>query len=216
SQDRAYTRIVKVVLHDRTNGLGQEVRETAHRKLTRLEHHFGRVVDAEVEFSEERKRSGLSTTVCRITLHLDGRRAPVLHARERGADAQSALDLALDRIDRQVVAFKEKVTHRKQAASPVRVPPDEGRGKQRPAEPELKELDDAGLRARSDELRERARGGEDLDELLIEAFALCREAGRRTVGLRHFDVQLVGGIVLHQGKIAEMKTGEGKTLVASL
>jgi len=127
---------VKVVLHDRTNGLGQEVRETAHRKLTRLEHHFGRVVDAEVEFSEERKRSGLSTTVCRITLHLDGRRAPVLHARERGADAQSALDLALDRIDRQVVAFKEKVTHRKQAASPVRVPPDEGRGKQRPAEPE--------------------------------------------------------------------------------
>src|SRR5438270_3864594 len=83
-------------------------------------------------------------------------------------------------------------------------------------EPELKELDDAGLRARSDELRERARGGEDLDELLIEAFALCREAGRRTVGLRHFDVQLVGGIVLHHGKIAEMKTGEGKTLVASL
>src|SRR2546427_3517802 len=83
-------------------------------------------------------------------------------------------------------------------------------------EPELKELDDAGLRGRSDELRERARAGEDLDELLIEAFALCREAGRRTVGLRHFDVQLVGGIVLHQGKIAEMKTGEGKTLVASL
>jgi len=83
-------------------------------------------------------------------------------------------------------------------------------------EPELKELDDAGLRARSDGLRERARGEEDLDELLIEAFALCREAGRRAVGLRHFDVQLVGGIVLHQGKIAEMKTGEGKTLVASL
>src|SRR5712691_1363091 len=83
-------------------------------------------------------------------------------------------------------------------------------------EPELQALDDAGVRGRSDELRERARGGEDLDELLIEAFALCREAGRRTVGLRHFDVQLVGGIVLHQGKIAEMKTGEGKTLVASL
>ena len=83
-------------------------------------------------------------------------------------------------------------------------------------EPELKELDDVALRARSDELRERAREGHDLDELLIEAFALCREAGRRTIGLRHFDVQLVGGIVLHQGKIAEMKTGEGKTLVASL
>src|SRR5256885_8278895 len=83
-------------------------------------------------------------------------------------------------------------------------------------EPELKELDDAGLRARSDELRKQAQEGHDLDELLIEAFALCREAGRRTIGFRHFDVQLVGGIVLHQGKIAGMKTGEGKTLVASL
>src|SRR5713101_4053388 len=83
-------------------------------------------------------------------------------------------------------------------------------------EPDLQALDDAGLRARSDELRQRARDGHDLDELLIEAFAVCREAARRTIGLRHFDVQLVGGMVLHQGKIAEMKTGEGKTLVASL
>src|SRR5258708_11102162 len=77
-------------------------------------------------------------------------------------------------------------------------------------EPELQALDDAGLRARSDELRQRAKDGHDLDELLIEAFALCREASRRTIGLRHFDVQLVGGIVLQQGKIAEMKTGESK------
>jgi preprotein translocase subunit SecA len=83
-------------------------------------------------------------------------------------------------------------------------------------EDELKALDDAGLRAKSDELRKRAADGHDLDELLIEAFAICREASRRTIGLRHFDVQLVGGVVLHQGKIAEMKTGEGKTLVASL
>jgi preprotein translocase subunit SecA len=84
-------------------------------------------------------------------------------------------------------------------------------------EPELKELDDAALRARSDELRARAQQEDaDLDDILIEAFALCREASRRTIGLRHFDVQLVGGLVLHQGKIAEMKTGEGKTLVASL
>src|SRR5881296_789414 len=83
-------------------------------------------------------------------------------------------------------------------------------------EPELKALDDAGLRERSEALRKRASDGEDPDELLIEAFALCREAAQRTIGLRHFDVQLVGGIVLHQGKIAEMKTGEGKTLVASL
>ena len=83
-------------------------------------------------------------------------------------------------------------------------------------EPELKALDDAALRARSDELKERATQGHDLDDLLIEAFALCREASRRAIGLRHFDVQMVGGLVLHQGKIAEMKTGEGKTLVASL
>ena len=83
-------------------------------------------------------------------------------------------------------------------------------------EPELERLDNAGLRARSEELRERAREGEELDDLLVEAFALCREAARRTLGMRHYDVQLVGGIVLHQGKISEMKTGEGKTLVASL
>ena len=114
---------MKVVLHDRTNGLGQEVRDTAQRKLDRLKRHFGKVVDAEVEFSEERKQSDLTTFVCRIILHLDGHRAPVLYARERGTDPQSALDLALDRIDRQVVAFKEKVTHRRQPVSPVRVPP---------------------------------------------------------------------------------------------
>jgi putative sigma-54 modulation protein len=114
---------VKVVLHDRTSGLGQEVRETAQRKLTRLERHFGKVVDAEVEFSEQRKASDLTWFVCRILVHLDGHRAPTLHAQERGNDPLSALDLALDKIDRQVVAFKEKVTHRRQPTSPVRVPP---------------------------------------------------------------------------------------------
>ena len=106
----------------------------AHRKLNRLARHFGKVAEAEVEFSEERKRSGLTTTVCRINLHLDGHRAPVLHARERGADPQSALDLALDKIDRQVVAFKEKVTHRKQSVSPVRVPAPAARRAPRSAE----------------------------------------------------------------------------------
>ena len=114
---------MKVVLHDRTNGLGQEVRETAQRKLTRLERHFGRVVEAEVEFSEKRRSSDLSWFVVHIHLRLDGHRAPVLHAMERGADPLTALDLAIDKVDRQVVAFKEKVTHRRQASSPVRVPP---------------------------------------------------------------------------------------------
>jgi putative sigma-54 modulation protein len=115
---------VKVVLHDRTNGLGQEVRDTVERKLTRLERHFGKVLEAEVEFSEKHRSSDLTWFVCRIHLHLDGHRAPILHAMERGADPQTALDLAMDKIDRQVVAFKEKVTRRRQATSPVRVPPE--------------------------------------------------------------------------------------------
>ncbi|MBZ0124656.1 MAG: preprotein translocase subunit SecA, partial [Roseovarius sp.] len=77
-------------------------------------------------------------------------------------------------------------------------------------------LEDAGLRAKTDELRARLEKGETLDDLLPEAFALVREAARRTLDLRHFDVQLIGGIILHDGKIAEMRTGEGKTLVATL
>jgi preprotein translocase subunit SecA len=83
-------------------------------------------------------------------------------------------------------------------------------------EPEMELLDDAELRAEADRLRERARGGESLDDLLPEAFALCREAARRTLGQRHYDVQLIGGMVLHSGAIAEMKTGEGKTLTSTL
>jgi preprotein translocase subunit SecA len=83
-------------------------------------------------------------------------------------------------------------------------------------EPELEHYTDAELREAADELRERAAGGESLDDLLYECFALVREAGRRTMGMRHFDVQLIGGMVLHDGAIAEMKTGEGKTLTATL
>ncbi|MGO9890970.1 MAG: preprotein translocase subunit SecA [Solirubrobacteraceae bacterium] len=83
-------------------------------------------------------------------------------------------------------------------------------------EPELEHYTDAELREAADELRERAAGGESLDALLFECFALVREAGRRTMGMRHFDVQLIGGMVLHDGSIAEMRTGEGKTLTATL
>jgi len=77
-------------------------------------------------------------------------------------------------------------------------------------------LSDEQLRARTDDFRRRAADGESLDALLPEAFAVVREAGKRVLGMRHFDVQLIGGMVLHQGKIAEMRTGEGKTLVATL
>lgn len=115
---------MKVVLHDRTNGLGQEVREAAQRKLARLERHFGKILEAEVEFSEKRRTSDLTWFVCRVHLRLDGHRAPVLHAMERGGDAQTALDLALHKIDRQLVGFKDRITHRRQPTSPVRVPPD--------------------------------------------------------------------------------------------
>jgi preprotein translocase subunit SecA len=83
-------------------------------------------------------------------------------------------------------------------------------------EPELETLSDEALRARTAEFRRRLEGGAELDDLLVEAFATVREASKRTLGQRHFDVQLMGGIVLHRGMIAEMKTGEGKTLVSTL
>src|SRR5262249_2147403 len=83
-------------------------------------------------------------------------------------------------------------------------------------EPEIAELSDAELRARTEEFRRHREQGATLDDLLVPAFATVREAAKRTLGQRHFDVQMIGGMVLHEGKIAEMKTGEGKTLVATL
>ena len=83
-------------------------------------------------------------------------------------------------------------------------------------EPEMQALSDEALRAKTEEFKARLAEGETLDDLLPEAFATVREAARRTINMRHFDVQLMAGIVLHEGKIAEMKTGEGKTLVATL
>ena len=83
-------------------------------------------------------------------------------------------------------------------------------------EPTMQALSDSQLRAKTDEFRARLKKGETFDDILPEAFAVVREAAVRTIGQRHYDVQLIGGIVLHQGKIAEMKTGEGKTLVATL
>ena len=83
-------------------------------------------------------------------------------------------------------------------------------------EPEMKKLSDASLAGKTVEFRDRFENGETLELLLPEAFAAVREASVRTTGMRHFDVQLLGGVTLHEGKIAEMKTGEGKTLVATL
>src|SRR5690242_17823376 len=83
-------------------------------------------------------------------------------------------------------------------------------------EKELEALSDSELRARTDAFRQQVADGTSLDDILVPAFATVREAAKRTLGQRHFDVQLIGGMVLHEGKIAEMKTGEGKTLVATL
>ncbi|MGI9430078.1 MAG: preprotein translocase subunit SecA, partial [Bythopirellula sp.] len=83
-------------------------------------------------------------------------------------------------------------------------------------EPKLKELTNEQLRAKTDEFRERLAAGETVNDLLVEAFAVCREGGQRFLGMRHYDVQLVGGMILHEGNIAEMVTGEGKTLVATM
>jgi preprotein translocase subunit SecA len=83
-------------------------------------------------------------------------------------------------------------------------------------EPEVAALSDEALKARTDEFKQQLAGGKTLDDLLVPAFATVREAAKRTLGQRHFDVQLIGGMVLHEGDIAEMKTGEGKTLVATL
>jgi len=79
----------------------------------------------------------------------------------------------------------------------------------------MQELSDAELRAKTDEFKERYNNGETLEDLLPEAFAVVREASKRVLNMRHYRVQLIGGVVLHQGRIAEMKTGEGKTLVAT-
>ena len=83
-------------------------------------------------------------------------------------------------------------------------------------EEQMKALSDADLQAKTAEFKQRLADGQTLDDILVEAFAVCREASRRVLGMRHFDVQLIGGMVLHNGKIAEMRTGEGKTLVATL
>src|SRR5262249_50712584 len=83
-------------------------------------------------------------------------------------------------------------------------------------EKELEALSDEQLRARTEQFKKEVAEGRDLDDLLVPAFATVREAGKRTLGQRHFDVQMIGGMVLHEGRISEMKTGEGKTLVATL
>jgi preprotein translocase subunit SecA len=83
-------------------------------------------------------------------------------------------------------------------------------------EPKLTKLSDADLKGKTAEFKQKLENGATLDDILVEAFAVCREGGKRILKMRHYDVQLIGGMVLHKGNIAEMRTGEGKTLVATL
>ena len=83
-------------------------------------------------------------------------------------------------------------------------------------EPEMEALSDEDLKTKTDEFKARLEQGETLDDLLVEAYAVVREASKRVLGMRHYRVQLIGGVILHQGRITEMRTGEGKTLVATL
>ncbi len=171
---------MKVVLHDRTDLLGADLREYAQRKLTRLAHHFGKVAEADLEFSPERKRNGLTTVLCRINVHVDGRRAPLLSAHETGADPQAAFDLAFDKIDRQVVKLKEKRTNRKKATSPMRVP-QANEGEERSTEPERIRMK---LRPTSveDAIAELQSDGQSFHVFLDEDSGLVEVAFRRTDG----------------------------------
>lgn len=108
---------MRVMVHDRTEGLPLRLVTYAERRLERLSRHFDRIAEVEVEFEHESRRGGTPNCLVQITVRTDGRRHALAHARETGADARSALDVALDRIDRQVVKLKEKIKiERKRAA----------------------------------------------------------------------------------------------------
>ena len=169
---------MKVVLHDRTDLVGPDLREYAQSKLTRLEHHFGKVAEADVEFSPEAKRSGVVFVTCRINVLVDGRRAPLLSAHETGADPQAAFDLAFDKIDRQVVKLKEKRTTRKKAVPPVRMPDD---GRERETEPERIRLKLHPM-SLQDAISELESDGQSFHVFLDEDSGLIEIAFRRADG----------------------------------
>jgi putative sigma-54 modulation protein len=112
-----------VLVHDRTEGLPAGLAEYAEGRLSRLSRHFDRITEVEVEFEKESGRGSSPFCSARVTVHTGGRRHPLISANETAGDPRGALDLALDKIDRQLVGFKDRITHRRQAVSPVRVPP---------------------------------------------------------------------------------------------
>ena len=125
---------MKVVIHDRTERLAAPLRSYAERKLDRLSRHFDRVLEAEIHFDHETRRSRAPVVVSRILVHAVGRKAPVLQARERAADERAALDLALDKIDRQVLKLKERRKDRR-ALPTAMAPTANGAKPERPPRP---------------------------------------------------------------------------------
>ena len=121
------------MVHDRTEGLPARVREYAEQRLLRVGRHFDRVVEAEVEFAPEARRGVTAFCAVQITVRMDGRRHPLAQAREKGADPKAALDLALDKVDRQVVKLKEKikVEKKRQATSLAEPEPEPDPGPER-------------------------------------------------------------------------------------
>jgi putative sigma-54 modulation protein len=118
---------VKVVVHDRTEELPARIRAYAEQRLLRVARHFDRVVEAEVEFESESRRGPSSFCAVQINVRMDGRRHPLAQAREKGTDPKAALDLALDKVDRQVVKLKEKIKEEKKRPGAPVVEPDEER-----------------------------------------------------------------------------------------
>jgi putative sigma-54 modulation protein len=118
-----YDPLVKVVVHDRTEGLPARVREYAEQRLLRVERHFDRVVEARVEFETESRRGASQFCAVQIIVRMDGRRHPLVQARETGTDPRTALDLTLDKVDRQVVKLKEKIKVEKKRPA-IEMPPE--------------------------------------------------------------------------------------------
>jgi putative sigma-54 modulation protein len=166
---------VKVVIHDRTERAGASLRSYAERKLDRLSRHFDRVLEAEVHFDEETRRSSVPVVTSRILVHAAGRKAPVLQAQDRAADERAALDLALDKIDRQVLKLKERRRDR-------RAPSANGADPEPPAAPTL----DVVRRHLKPETVERAQDALESGDLQFHLF-LNEDSGEINVIYRRAD-----------------------------
>lgn len=173
---------MKVVIHDRTERLPASLRSDAERKLDRLSRHFDRVLEAEIHFEEESRRSRERTVVSRILVHAAGRKAPLLKAQERAADQKAALDLALDKIDRQVRKLKERRRDRRAVAPAEIAASSLNGGAPKPAGPDL----DVIQRHLKAESRDQARRRLETEDAQFHLF-LNEDTGEVNVIYRRAD-----------------------------